>query len=82
MNRDIVLMHKKRWCVPHACGDEPNSLDGALQIAVVFPTPVGMNRAIERGLLELVRVPHACGDEPPATRFGLIWRRCSPRLWG
>jgi len=51
-------------------------------VDLVFPTPVGMNRA---GFLRFWNdkgVPHACGDEPWSLALAVLGIKCSPRLWG
>ena len=57
---------------------------GPLQedLALVFPTHVGMNRTRTPTAWPKARVPHACGDEPLYDFICMICIACSPRMWG
>ena len=48
----------------------------------VFPTHVGMNRAIFMASSCFSRIPHARGDEPIFDLTKIRFFRYSPRTWG
>ena len=68
MNRSASSSTGLRPGVPHARGDEPESLVNTDHHWIVFPTPVGMNPTLGPHAWSETRVPHARGDEPGATR--------------
>ena len=47
-----------------------------------FPTPVGMNRLLNREGMMIETVPHARGDEPLMEKGVLKSPVRSPRPWG
>ena len=50
--------------------------------ALVFPTPVGMNRPGAHPDRSRTRVPHTRGDEPPFRSTVTPATMCSPHPWG
>ena len=50
--------------------------------STVFPTRVGMNRALTAALSVNFRVPHTRGDEPRPVLAIVCNIGCSPHAWG
>ena len=68
--------------IPHACGDEPESVAWKFKQFTVFPTHVGMNRGQEIHKPKIGSIPHACGDEPERGVTVNAYVEYSPRMWG
>ena len=63
------------WSIPHVRGGEPTEMLVTIAPTTVFPTCVGVNRAVT-GRMELRRcIPHVRGGEPPEEMTAEVMNR-------
>ena len=54
--------------IPHVCGGEPSRVDIEVDVDIVFPTYVGVNRLMFIREAIWLGIPHVCGGEPNSHR--------------
>lgn len=69
-------------CMPHVCGDEPETFSCRVYGSDVCPTCVGMNRKTFYPATLQACMPHLGGDEPGAWNGCVDVLEYAPRRWG
>ena len=82
MNRGYLSLPDSKGESPHKRGDEPQAMRERDDLAMMFPTGVGMNRGGALYEEEIINVPHRRGDEPWDWGDTTGNLTCSPQTWG